>query len=165
MCNNCINKTHELPDPEDVLNELASDITTKGFVKFRDAVKAMKHFASSATSTVTAENEELKLQLAALTQALETQKRENQPYIKELKRESDTYRIVIEKILLEMEYGTSHHRIPPELFTNVAKILCENDICIGHNTVIPAIGIYIYKQNAAGGVNPERTYDGKEERR
>jgi hypothetical protein len=31
-----------------------------------------------------AENAELKLQVTALTQALETQKRENQPYIKEL---------------------------------------------------------------------------------
>jgi len=36
-----------------------------------------------------AENDELKKQVSALTQALETQKRENQPYIKELEDQRD----------------------------------------------------------------------------
>jgi 2-succinyl-5-enolpyruvyl-6-hydroxy-3-cyclohexene-1-carboxylate synthase len=102
-----------------------------------------------------AERDELKLQVEALTEAQETQKRENQPYIKELKHEADTYRRVIEQILLEMEYGTSHDNIPPALFTNVARTLSDNDICIISNPVIRAIGIYRNKETAAGGVNPE----------
>lgn len=42
-----------------------------------------------------AENDELKKQVAALTQALETQNRENQPYIRDLKKKTDSNGIVI----------------------------------------------------------------------
>lgn len=43
-------------------------------------------------SKLQAENDELKKQVAALTQALETQNRENQPYIKELEAKNTHFK-------------------------------------------------------------------------
>ncbi len=59
MCNNCINNRPSVLPLIDDMNALE------------------------------AENEELKKQVSALTQALETQNRDNQPYIKELEAQRD----------------------------------------------------------------------------
>lgn len=156
MCNNCINKTDNMPDPEDVLNDLASDITTKGYVKFKDAIEAMKHYASSATAHVRSENKELKLQVSALTQALETQKRENQPYIKELERREQTYREALEKILLLFQYGQFSEGLPESLTIPVSRIINDRNICLVVNPKMCGLSIYINSLDATGGDKPEQ---------
>lgn len=50
-----------------------------------------------------AENAELKIQVNALTQALETQKRENQPYIKELESKLVSAELIIEAVVINNE--------------------------------------------------------------
>ncbi|SHN45897.1 hypothetical protein [Chitinophaga sp. CF418] len=95
-----------------------------------------------------AENEELKKQVAALTQALETEKRENQPYIKQLKLEADTYRIVIEQILLEMEYGQFVRQLPPQFMQEVAKIVNDRNIRLVVCAQTRGLSVYINCETA-----------------
>lgn len=102
MCNNCINTP-----------------TTPGTPLFGEATKTL------------AENEELKKQVSALTQALDTQNRDNQPYIKEL----------------EDRLRQSTHII------NWATSLVPDD---AQNWHAQASGFLNSKSNATGGDKPEQ---------
>jgi hypothetical protein len=77
--------------------------------------------------SMAAENAELKLQVEALTQALETQKRENQPYLKALERQITEMGILLKRCL--------NGKLPESLHDDVSD--------------------YLSTINTAGGANPE----------
>lgn len=83
MCNNCINEPKGERQPAAAIVD--SKYPNMPLGQQLITVTLMNDFAS-------AENAELRLQVSALTQALETQKRENQPYIKELEDKRDFYK-------------------------------------------------------------------------
>jgi len=78
-----------------------------------------------------AENEELKKQVAALTQALETQNRENQPYIEELEAAHSNALNLLARVQL-------NGKVPEGLWDDIHKFISIKTI------------------NATGGDKPEQ---------
>jgi hypothetical protein len=102
------------------------------------------------------ENDELRLQVSALTEALETQKRENQPYIKDLERREQTYREALEQILLLFKYGQFSEGLPESLTIPISRVINDRNICLLVNPEVRGLSIYITSVNATGGDKPEQ---------
>lgn len=86
-----------------------------------------KGIAITLPPNLAAENEELKKQVAALTQALETQNRENQPYIKKLEAENIKYKGLLEHAKGLLERSIVHPEPDSLVFSDIFHFV-NNDL-------------------------------------